>query len=301
MPGSHASIRLAGFRWFGRPSGLDTALGGAMSKAIVAAGTVVLLSVLSAPVFGAVEAVEERPMTLEEIVDAVNSGVSEEVLRIQIEESGCDCRTGGVRGAVALQRLKEAGVSDDFIRFLIRQGERPRGEPAADRRVRPTAAAPAAARDRGEVFGGYSFLRTEGDANLNGWAAAFAARLTGGLELVGDLSGHYGSVDVGLTKADVDAHTVLFGPRFGGGRRAGARPFVQALAGLTRVGAGVDLFGARISESTSGLAVAVGGGVDLRAGESLAVRMIQADYVNIRLFGEHSNNVRLSAGLVFRF
>ena len=264
-------------------------------------GTLFLISVLSAPVSGGVGAAEERPITLEEVVDAVNSGVSEEVLRLQIEESGCDCRASGVRGAMALQRLKEAGVSDDFIRFLLQQSERPPGGPG---RVRPTRAAPApddAGRDRGEVFGGYSFFRTEGDANLNGWAASFAARLTGGLELVGDLSGHYGSVDIGLTNADVDVHTVLFGPRFGGGRRAGARPFVHTLVGLTRVGAGVDLFGARISESTSGLALAVGGGVDLRAGESLAVRMIQADYVNIRLFGEHSNNVRLSAGLVFRF
>jgi hypothetical protein len=271
-----------------------------MSKASAAAGMVVLMSVLSAPVFGGVEAVEERPMTLEEIVDAVNSGVSEEVLRLQIEEGGCDCRTGGVRGAVALQRLKEAGVSDDFIRFLIQQGERPRGEPAPVRRVRPTAEAPEKP-TAATVFGGYSFGRTYGDAgeeNLHGWNAGLSVAATDWLSVAGDVSGHYIDFEgLGILKANI--HTFAMGPQFSTwGRTRRTRGFGRFLVGAGRT----NLWLLGESGSDTGLAFVTGGGLDVGVGRNVAVRVFQSDWVHIRHAGDlRINMLRLSFGLTGRF
>jgi len=48
--------------------------------------------------------------------------------------------------------------------------------------------------------------------------------------------------------------------------------------------------------------MAIGGGLDVNAGEHVAIRVIQADWLSFRRSGESSNgNVRVSAGLVFRF
>ena len=46
--------------------------------------------------------------------------------------------------------------------------------------------------------------------------------------------------------------------------------------------------------------MAFGGGVDLKLGDAIAVRLIQADYMQTRFAFFHQNHTRLSAGIVFR-
>jgi hypothetical protein len=72
------------------------------------------------------------------------------------------------------------------------------------------------------------------------------------------------------------------------------------LAGATRASAGLDIGFGGLSVNDTGLGIAAGGGLDLNAGEHLAVRVFQVDYPFIRAMGENGNNARLSAGLVIK-
>jgi opacity protein-like surface antigen len=84
------------------------------------------------------------------------------------------------------------------------------------------------------------------------------------------------------------------------------RPFAQALFGLGH--ATVDVTGlttglpnANFSESETGFAAAVGGGLDIRINRNIDFRAIKVEYNPVRLEGETSNNIRLGIGLNFRF
>jgi len=61
----------------------------------------------------------------------------------------------------------------------------------------------------------------------------------------------------------------------------------------------VGLFG--IGVDRSALATAVGGGLDIRESDSVAIRAFQADYLMTRFGGEMQNNARLACGVVIRF
>jgi hypothetical protein len=55
-------------------------------------------------------------------------------------------------------------------------------------------------------------------------------------------------------------------------------------------------------ETANAFAMAFGGGLDVNAGNHLAWRMVQADWLLFRSGGEtDKKNVRVSTGLVFRF
>ncbi len=161
---------------------------------------------------------------------------------------------------------------------------------------------PVPAQDRGEVFGGYSYVRTEGDANLHGWIGEVAFRLSPKLDFVADFSGHYTSVDVpGIGGADADLHNFLFGIRYGGSREGGVRPFVHGLLGFSRTSGSTNVFGFSVSASDTGLGLALGGGFEVPMGELLSIRAVQADYLLLRSEGDSASNARLSAGVVARF
>ena len=170
---------------------------------------------------------------------------------------------------------------------------RPPGFPTA------THPAPYVERDRfprAEIFGGYSYARTNGGLNLNGWEASVSGNLSSYLGIVGDISGHYSSE----YEANAHFYTFLGGPRFFyRGKRATA--FGHAMFGVTHLGAGVDILGFSLGLSDTVFAMAFGGGLDLNVSKRLAVRAIQVDYLPIRWEGETFNNVRASAGLVVKF
>jgi opacity protein-like surface antigen len=211
---------------------------------------------------------------------------------------------------------------------------------------------------RGEVFGGYSFLRidTQGvtgqslDAlcnlyapgtcpagtfkvhpNFNGWNAAAQFNVNSWLGLKGDFSGHHGtpltlsseaqSVISGLGVSGFPPKATLYNFLFGpvGYRSVGRyRPFVHALFGTNQLHTGtvsIDAIvlgtpihtSAHVSDST--FAMALGGGLDWKAGAHVLVRVAQADYLYTKhdfSFGvpgiaTHQNNVRVSAGIVYVF
>ncbi|HZH32533.1 MAG TPA: porin family protein [Pyrinomonadaceae bacterium] len=84
------------------------------------------------------------------------------------------------------------------------------------------------------------------------------------------------------------------------------RPFAQALLGLGRVsvdatGNTTGLPNQNFSESETGFAAAIGGGLDIRIHKNVDFRAIKVEYNPVRIDGETDNNIRLGIGLNFRF
>ena len=160
---------------------------------------------------------------------------------------------------------------------------------------------------RGDFSLGYSYIRaTSSLANkpsfgLNGGSMAGAWNF-GRWSVVGDLGGYHVSKIGGKT---VDANLVTFmgGGRFTLHRTEKARLFAQGLVGAAHSSAS-SFQQAGVLTKTS-IAVAAGGGVDYYISSSFAFRG-QADYLATR-FQEKAgitstqNNIRITAGIVFRF
>jgi opacity protein-like surface antigen len=148
---------------------------------------------------------------------------------------------------------------------------------------------------KSDVFAGYTMLATDGET-LHGWQAALGWDVSGRIGLLLDVSGHEGT-DAGGT--DVSALSLMAGPRFrlGGGR---VRPFVHVIGGLVRSKASIAIGEVEISESTTDLGGAAGGGVELGFGERWAGR-VAADYRVVKVEDETAGDPRLSIGVVYRF
>ncbi|MEW5975972.1 MAG: hypothetical protein AB1898_09230 [Acidobacteriota bacterium] len=149
---------------------------------------------------------------------------------------------------------------------------------------------------RVELYGGYSYARAEGGVNLHGWNASAAGNVNSWFGIVGDVSGHY----ISEGPAGGSLYTVLAGPRFSF-RGDAASGFLHAMVGVTRLGVGAEIFDISFSLSDTFLALAGGGGVDVRVNDRLAIRAVQADYVPVRIEGVFLHNFRVGAGLVVRF
>ena len=146
---------------------------------------------------------------------------------------------------------------------------------------------------KAEVFGGYQYTRMEG-VNFNGWNGALTANLTQNVGITADFSGGYKSVSGANTKL----YTYTFGPVVSARKDAPFVPFAHALFGGFHQS--LDVLG--VSGSTNGFAMEIGGGVDVRMSDKLAIRAGQFDWVSLHANGGSSNNnFRYSAGIVFHF
>ncbi len=146
---------------------------------------------------------------------------------------------------------------------------------------------------KAELFGGYQYTRVGGLLGTNGWNAAITGNVRPWFGVTADLSGLYEKVGgVGGS-----AQTFTFGPAFSlRGRHA--TPFVHLLVGGFHASAGFS----SASASISGWVTILGGGVDVRINRSMAVRLIQGDWISWHAEGlTESKNGRISTGLVFRF
>jgi opacity protein-like surface antigen len=156
-------------------------------------------------------------------------------------------------------------------------------------------AAPAQDAPKGDVFGGYSMLVSDGET-MHGWHAALGWGLSGRIGLLLDASGHQGSDAEGT---DVSLLSLMAGPRvgFGSGR---LRPFVHVIGGIVRTKASVSVFDVEISESSTDFGGAAGGGFDLGSGERWALRLA-GDYRVVKVGDETARDPRFSAGVAYRF
>ena len=146
---------------------------------------------------------------------------------------------------------------------------------------------------KAEVFGGYSWA----GGNFHGWNSSITGNITKRIGIVADFSGHYGSELDGSVLIQQDAHSFLFGPRFSfRGKRL--TPFVYALFGATRFHESAIISGQKLSDSDTGFTSALGGGLDVKVNDRIAIRAFQLDYFRPNFFGETHNRGRLAVGVV---
>ena len=147
-----------------------------------------------------------------------------------------------------------------------------------------------------ELFGGYSHLFADLNGtsyNLNGVHASAAENVNSWFGGVLDFSTNFGS-NAGY---NVNAESIMYGPRFAYRKSRAITPSVHALFGAIRGSRGFD----GISEANYRFAVGVGGEIDVRINDKVALRLVQADYIPTHFLDLRQDNIRLSAGFVFRF
>jgi opacity protein-like surface antigen len=163
--------------------------------------------------------------------------------------------------------------------------------------------------------------------NFNGWNAAVQFNATRFLGIKADLSGNYGTpialssqaqsflsqlgIAAGLPK--VRSYNYLFGPVLFQSRGR-FKPFAHALFGansvstnLSNIAAAFGIPGLTLSDTA--LAMAFGGGIDVKLTDHISLRAGQVDYLftkhnfsgGIQGIATHQNNYRASAGVVFQF
>jgi hypothetical protein len=132
-----------------------------------------------------------------------------------------------------------------------------------------------------DLFAGYQYAHLYPNENGQGWNFAVTGNVNRVFGFTGDFSGSY--------EHGSGLYTYMVGPTLSV-RTKRVTPFVHALFGGAHAG------------EVNAFAMAIGGGVDMNAGDHVAIRLIQADWMSFRNAGESINgNVRASAGIVFRF
>jgi hypothetical protein len=144
-----------------------------------------------------------------------------------------------------------------------------------------------------EIFGGYSHLFADlnhSSFNLNGVHVSAAENYNSWFGGVLDFSSHFGSTN----GVNINAQSIMYGPRFAYRKSRFVTPSVHALFGAIRGSAGFD----GISKANYRFNMGLGGEIDLRINDKVAFRLVQADYMptlNLR-----QDNIRVSTGFVFR-
>ncbi|MBI3894823.1 MAG: hypothetical protein HY313_02720 [Acidobacteria bacterium] len=163
-----------------------------------------------------------------------------------------------------------------------------------------------------EGFAGFSILSSgsEGDEDIDldreqrwGWQASLAGNLNSAFGLVADFGGQYKHLEIELPGNDDDFflynYQFMFGPRISG-RGERATGFGHFLIGGAHTG-GSGLEGVEF-DSATGLAMGIGGGVDINIGSGgTAFRIIQFDWLPMRFKGDwFQDTFRIGIGIVFR-
>ena len=178
-------------------------------------------------------------------------------------------------------------------------------------------AAPALAQEmpHWEVFGGYSIRRSDMKeylrstailyttrnrySNPAGWEASVTENVNRWFGGTLDISGHYRSPLIVNAPNRQQAHSILYGPRFALRTGSTFLPFAHVLLGAIHADVRVTPVGPHLSGNA--FAAAIGGGVDMKLGRKIAVRVVQGDYFRTNVLGTtRPRGFRVSAGVVYR-
>jgi peptidoglycan-associated lipoprotein len=164
---------------------------------------------------------------------------------------------------------------------------------------------------RPELALGYSYVHSNlppggcGCFSLNGGNATFTWPLASGkFAIAGDINVvHAGSISSQGDSLTLSTYTA--GGRYLPIHRHSVwQPFGQVLIGVAH-SSGTLVQGVNPGSANAGAAFAtnIGGGLDLRVGSQISIRLIEADYL-LTTFdngsNNHQNNIRIGAGIVFR-
>jgi hypothetical protein len=164
---------------------------------------------------------------------------------------------------------------------------------------------------KAELTGGYTYTSLDEGVGSrlgsNGWNTGGTFFMNNWLGLEGNIAGasntQSASFTTGTTTVSASAsdkhYTYVFGPRlqFGHGRTS---PFVHGLFGLDHESVSASALGFSTSVSDNAFASALGGGLEYGVSKHLGV-ITSADYLMTRHASATQNNLRVSAGLSFRF
>jgi hypothetical protein len=145
----------------------------------------------------------------------------------------------------------------------------------------------------------YDYQRTG-----NGGSGYVEYNLNPMVGLVGDFGG-YANTRAGINDK---ALTYMFGPRFNMRHFERWTPYVQFLFGGADAWSGPNGF----QQNQNAFATAAGGGLDFNWTKHISIKPIQVEYVTTQFdsarlggsttgFGSHQNDIRYSAGVVFKF
>ncbi|HEV8492902.1 MAG TPA: outer membrane beta-barrel protein, partial [Candidatus Angelobacter sp.] len=150
--------------------------------------------------------------------------------------------------------------------------------------------------------------------NSNGGSGSVAFNANEWFGVVGDFGYYHASPDISAIEvvlpgvsgsASVNTFSFLFGPKITMRGNEKFTPFAQALLGGAHQKTSLDVTGfGSTSTSETAFAMALGGGFDVKVAKSVAIRLVQVEYVLTKFNDGDSNrqnSVRISTGLVFRF
>jgi hypothetical protein len=148
-----------------------------------------------------------------------------------------------------------------------------------------------------ELFGGYSYIpissasagfsayKGQSPLSASGWEASANWNLNRWFGIKGDFGGVYCCSGQYL-------YSFLAGPQLSL-RKPKYTFFVHPMLG--------GAYAQGLSATNTSFALVLGGGLDWNLHRRLAIRLPQVDYFSTHFYGATQNDLRLSAGLVFRF
>lgn len=142
----------------------------------------------------------------------------------------------------------------------------------------------AAQPSRFDVSGGYQATRTADQTFALGWSADVSSNLNDAWGIVAEVSGtrrDEADADLGVD-VRLSLYSLGAGMRWSGRGAARIVPYLQTLAGATRIGAHAEVRGTEIGDSSVKFMLQPGGGVDVRLNERLGL-FGQADYRRVFL------------------
>ncbi len=139
----------------------------------------------------------------------------------------------------------------------------------------------------GELFGGFSYFNLDTPnfaVHFYGGQASVSANFNEHVGITGDFGAQF--------RSGVQLYQFLVGPRFTA-RNPNVTAFAHTMVGTmhTRVG----------GFSSTDLALAFGGGLDVNVNKHFAVRAFQLDYIPIHPSGIWVHNFRAAVGVVFKW
>jgi opacity protein-like surface antigen len=167
---------------------------------------------------------------------------------------------------------------------------------------------------KNEFFAGYSYQSADINTltidpqrtSQNGVNLEYTRNVTRNLGITGDFSAHFHrdstSSSGGTFTRKRDQYSLLGGLQFKAHNESRLQPFVHSLFGVSLFrGFTSDITPSgnvfTIDEATS-LGMALGGGLDIRTGKQIDVRLIQVDYSPTNFGSAWQHNVRLSIGII---
>jgi opacity protein-like surface antigen len=168
---------------------------------------------------------------------------------------------------------------------------------------------------KGEIYGGWAFVRTAGTPYLpsmnmwGGFGLSGAFNFHKNVGIVGDFSYHRKAYDQSFAipggyyelKEKFSNYYFLFGPQFTMRSNEKVEPFFRVMAGLGHAKYVLKESDTKYGVATqTKMAYGFGGGIDVKVADSVYFRVIQMDY--IRQTGDwiKGNIFRMGVGLVFK-